>query len=198
MAATEQDTSVRFLFDPRCPWTWRASQWLRQVQRERGLPVQWDVMSLEYVNRNDANTERQANRRKLRPALRLLELTRRQGGNAAVGRLYEALGQARHERGEDIADPDVLRRVAGEAGLDAAQVTAALEQEDLDADMERRYASYEEAGALGSPTVWVGDTRPFYGPVMDKVPPTEESGALWDDVVRMSERPYFFELKRSR
>jgi 2-hydroxychromene-2-carboxylate isomerase len=40
-------TNISFWLDPGCPWTWRTSRWLRSVAAERGIDIDWHVMSLE-------------------------------------------------------------------------------------------------------------------------------------------------------
>src|SRR5712691_289793 len=55
----------------------------------------------------------------------LLDWARERFGNKAVDRLYLALGRARHERKESLADPAVIERALSEAGLDPAWRTEA-------------------------------------------------------------------------
>jgi len=45
--STTDAPAIRFLFDPSCPWTWRTSQWVRNVQRQEPLDIQWELYSLE-------------------------------------------------------------------------------------------------------------------------------------------------------
>ena len=196
--ATTGTPAIRFLFDPSCPWTWRTSQWVRDVQRQEPLDVQWELYSLEYVNRAHTDNPYLPMMRRTRPALRLLELVRRRMGNNAVDRLYLALGTARHERGEDLGDAATLRRAAEEAAIDEALLTFALEDTALDDELERQYAAIEQSGAIGVPTLFIGDAAPLYGPVIDPVPNGEDARSLWEDVRRLSQRPFFYELKRSR
>jgi predicted DsbA family dithiol-disulfide isomerase len=64
----------------------------------------------------------------------------------AQTRAAMALFRRYFEAGEDISDPDVLRRTAEEAGLDGAAIAALLEG---DSDRERVRTEAEEAGAMG-------------------------------------------------
>ena len=43
-------TRISFWIDPGCPWTWRTSRWLRSVAADRGLDIEWHVMSLAVLN----------------------------------------------------------------------------------------------------------------------------------------------------
>lgn len=83
-------SDLTFYFDPLCPWTWRTSQWIREVQSQQPLEVEWKIISLGL--NNNAPDEALAN-------LRPLVLARREGGNEAVSRLYQALGHATHDKG---------------------------------------------------------------------------------------------------
>jgi predicted DsbA family dithiol-disulfide isomerase len=150
------------------------------------------------VNREYPDESYQQSVRHILPAFRLLELARRRLGNDAIDRLYLALGTAHHGRGEDLGDVETLRRAATEAGIDPALVSVAVEDTSLDEELNAQYAAAEAAGAIAVPTLFIGDAAPLYGPVINAVPSEEEAHGLWEDVLRLSRRPYFFELKRKR
>lgn len=188
--------TVRFLFDPACPWTWRTSRWIREVRRQEPLDVRWELYALEYINRAHTDNPYLPTMRRMRPALRLLELARRRCGNDAVDRLHTALGTAHHERGADLGDTETLRAAAEEAGIDRALLPATLEDTALDDALQGQYAALERSGAIGVPTLVIGDAAPLYGPVIDAVPVGEDARGLWEDVLSLSQRPFFYELKR--
>ena len=71
----------------------------------------------------------------------LLARARAQGGNEAVDRLYVALGQARHERKESLADAAVIERALTEAGLDPAWRTEAAAEPGME---DRILAEHQE------------------------------------------------------
>jgi hypothetical protein len=168
------------------------------VRQQEGLQVLWELYSLGYVNREYLEESYQQLVDRLRPVFRLLELARRRLGNDAIDRLYLALGTAHHERGEDLGDVETLRRASKEAGIDPALVAAALEDTSLDEELNAQYAAFEAASAIAVPTLFIGDAVPLYGPVINAVPNEEDARGLWEDVLRLSRRPYFFELKRKR
>lgn len=191
--------NLRFLFDPACPWAWRTSKWVRNARKQRPIHVEWELFSLEYANRDGADEGYLERVRRNRLALRLLHLAREQGGNDAIDRLYVALGRARHERGQQLHDPEVLSSALREAGLDEALLETASRQTELDGKLEQIYESAEATGAFGVPTLYFGEEdTPYFGPVIDPVPDGEEAAKLWDNLSDIAEQPHFFELKRPR
>lgn len=197
-STTDGTTSVRFLFDPNCPWTWRTSQWMREIQGQESLHVEWELYALEWVNRANADNPYLPVLRRARPALRLLELVRRQDGAHAVSQLYAALGTARHVHNADLGDPEVIRKAASDVGVDPSLVERALTDASIDAELEAQYMALDEHKVIGVPTLFIGDAAPVYGPVIDPVPSGDAARALWNDVSRLSQHPFFYELKRSR
>src|SRR3954452_20113204 len=41
---------LHFYFDPVCPFCWLTSKWIRMVQVERDLTVDWRLVSLRLIN----------------------------------------------------------------------------------------------------------------------------------------------------
>ncbi len=80
-------------------------------------------------------------------AHRLLHLARAKGGSATQQQVCSDLMSAYFEHGEDVGDPVVLRRVAEQAGLDAADVEALLAG---DAYAEAVAADVRQARAYGA------------------------------------------------
>ena len=80
--------SVRFLFDPTCPWAYRASLWIREVAEMLPLQVSWELFSLEYVNRERLEGPSLERLRQNRQALRLLSRAKEIEGNAGIDALY--------------------------------------------------------------------------------------------------------------
>jgi len=196
MTATETTTrDLTFYFDPLCPWSWRTSQWIRQVQQVRPLNVEWKFFSLAEVNGRDpmGNTP-----------LRVEALARRQGGNEAVNRLYLALGKAIHDEHASMRDEDSIRRVVTGA-LQAAGFDAGLLQQALDdpTTLEQVLAEHAEArdtyAAFGVPwLVLEGQQIGFYGPVVDDMPQGPAADELWSHMEWILKQPYLYEIKRER
>lgn len=192
-------TSLRFFFDPTCPWAYRASLWLREVAELLPLEVNWQVFSLEYINRAKKDDAYLAPLRLNQPALRLLALAVELEGQAGIDALFLELGRARHTRGEKLSDEGVLARALANAGLPVTLLSAARENPALDARLETGYAEAAAAGVFGVPSLWFADAaHPFYGPLIERVPEGMEAVRLFEHVRALESLPYFYELKRIR
>src|SRR5438105_3490810 len=133
-------TSINFHFDPACPLAWRTFLWIREARKVRPVDITWRFFSLEVVNRKEGVTP-DYEKDGTWAAMRTLALARRQSGNDAVERLYLTLGAARHGRGENIKQLEVIRAVAKQADLDPEIVDAALADESTIQDV---LADHEE------------------------------------------------------
>ena len=196
-SATTQRQAVDFYFDVSCPWAWRTALWIREVAKVRPIQITWKFLSLAKINEagdysRDSHTASHA-------TFPLLARARERGGNEAVDRLYLALGQARHERKESLADAAVIERAMTEAGLDPAWRTeAAAEPEMEDRILAEHQDGIERLKAFGVPTLSINGQRGFFGPVITSVPTGEDAGELWDHIAWLAARDDFFEYKRSR
>jgi len=194
---TKQAQAVDFYFDVSCPWAWRTALWIREVEKVRPIQVTWKFLSLAKINEagdyaRDSHTASHA-------TFPLLARARERGGNDAVGRLYLALGQARHERKESLADAAVIERALTEAGLDPAWRTEAVAEPGIEKRIiEEHQDGIERLKAFGVPTLSINGQRGFFGPVITSVPTGEDAGELWDHISWLAGREDFFEYKRSR
>jgi 2-hydroxychromene-2-carboxylate isomerase len=75
---------------------------------------------------------------------------------------YDALTAARWNRGENICDPDVLMKVADQAGLDGSLLAAAVSDHDIRAEGARALVSAYEDDIFGVPYGYLGRQR-FWG-----------------------------------
>ena len=206
------DADLHFWFDPVCPFAWMTSRWVRLVAAQRAYDVQWRPISLRLLNRSvdyDSHfpPEYEAGHTAGLRLLRVAARTRAEHGTAAVGPLYEALGErifmreqptstvpTRLERGELL--PDAL----AEAGLPAG-LAAALDDASWDAELQ---AETDAALALtgkdvGTPVLHFEPPHgvAFFGPVISRLPDEADAVRLWDHVVGLASFPGFAELKRS-
>jgi 2-hydroxychromene-2-carboxylate isomerase len=201
---------LHFYFDPVCPFAWLTSRWVRLVAAQRNYAVDWRFISLRLLNAHidyaahfppGYEAGHTAGLRLLRVAAR----TRAEHGGPAVGRLYEALGQAVFESGPEDDEgrrgtAAFVEPVLAGVGLPAALATA-LDDASLDAQIQ---AETDEALALtgkdvGTPILHFRppDGVAFFGPVISRLPAEDDAGQLWDHVVALAGFPGFAELKRS-
>lgn len=129
-------------------------------------------------------------------AQRLLLAADAEHGQAAVDRLYTAIGEQIHDDGAELS-ADVLVKALIVAGLPAALADAA-DDERWDAQIrESHEAAQARVGAeTGSPVLAIGDGPGFFGPVA--VPTGADADRLFDAVTLLASVPQFSELKRSR
>jgi predicted DsbA family dithiol-disulfide isomerase len=191
---------VAFYFDPSCPWAWLTSRWLIEAARVRPIEIEWRFFSLAEVNRDREDDRAKEAHAQSQAALRVLALVRRRLGQAALARLFTALGEARHDRGEAFTAATLQAGLAA-AGLDPKLETEAMadpvtEQEVL---AEHR-AIVEKAQAFGVPTLVLdaGEGPAIFGPVIRSVPRGEAAGELWDHVRWLMRQTDVYEIKRER
>ena len=203
---------LNFYFDPVCPFAWLTSKWVRMVAQQRDYSVDWRFISLRIINADvdyDAHfppsyeTGHTAGLRLLRVAARV----RAEHGRAAVGPLYSAIGTRIFDTPLDTAatgsDPGTrafLQPILRDVGL-PSDVADALDDESFDAELR---AETDEALSLtgkdvGTPILHF---RPptgtaFFGPVISRLPSSQDAGQLWDHVLGLASFPGFTELKRS-
>jgi 2-hydroxychromene-2-carboxylate isomerase len=217
MLADMAATQVRFWFDPVCPFCWLTSKWLRMVQEQRDLSVEWRFISLRLINEHldyaahfppEYEAGHTAGLRLLRVAAR----TRAEHGNDGLDALQAALGhaifdsipmdQAMRPSDEAAGDgpPGFLVPALRRAGLPAA-LAEAFDDDSFDAMIR---AEGEEALAVtgkdvGTPIIQIDppDGMGFFGPVISRLPEPDRAGELWDHVIGLTSFPGFAELKRS-
>ncbi len=189
---------VRFLFDPACPWAWRAARWIREAARYRPIAIAWEVLSLTELNRErmDAAALERAARRQ--PALRLLVRAREQFGNEGIDRLYATLGDAIHGRNCSGEDRATLETALREAELPES-LLATHDDQRIDEIIARAATVAMRSGAFGVPTLYFDDNpAPYFGPVIDPPPAGEDAARLWDHLAGLATMSCFYELKRPR
>ena len=192
-------TAVQFYFDPACPWTWITSRWLVEVSGQRDLQITWQLFSLRYHNKT--NPDYDWIRQELNdqhPGMRVLAATKQHHGNAAVGKLYTALGSLIH-----YDDDEHLLRLADE--IAAAGLPAALIEAGSDASWDHVIEqSTEKAHSivgreLGIPMVVIdGAANTYFGPVLSPAPIGDQALQLWDAFVVLGGIQGIYEIKRTR
>ena len=198
---------VEFFWDPVCPFAWVTSRWVRNVQAQRPLEVDWRFISLRMINDSkdyDADfppTYKRGHMRGLE-LLRVAAAAREAGHGDRVGELYIGFGTMVHNARspETFDDPEGVLAVLRALDLPEALGDAAYTEEfdpvvraDSDAALERC------GGNVGTPVLSFTppDGPSFFGPVISKAPDGDEALRLWDAVTELGSNPWFSELKRS-
>jgi predicted DsbA family dithiol-disulfide isomerase len=167
------------------------------VQQQRDLSVEWRLFSLQLINADKEDPLADLHT-KGTPALRTLALVRRQAGNDAVGRIYQALGTRVHDEDEELTS-QAVEKALEDAGFDSTLVQSALEDEGtMDEVRTEHEAAVNDVGAFGVPTIVTESGKGLFGPVLSSPPEGDAAGELWDHVRWLIEQDGFFELKRER
>ncbi|MFI7002374.1 DsbA family protein [Nocardia sp. NPDC050175] len=198
-------TPVDFWFDPRCPWAWITSRWMKEVERVRPVEIRWRVMSLAVLNENHLDELPEQYRRWNTTAwypVRVCVAAEQKYGSQALDSLYTALGTRIHNLGQKQTR-ETFAAALSDAGLSEDLADAAYSTEY---DALIRTSHHEGIGLVGeevgTPVIAVpgpNDTRiAFFGPVVTPAPKADAAAQLWDGVLLVAGTPGFFELKRSR
>lgn len=205
MTANGKPVAVDFYYDFLCPWAYRASEWIREVQQQLGpdkLKVNWRMFPLEQVN-SDQDPSWKIWEQPDDFASRGMEMFR--GAVAAwnqdQGEKFEKFHQLvfRTRHGEHTVDGErpTIHQIAEEAGLDMEQFHRDFADRSL---LSRIGEDYEHArerlGVFGVPTLVFENDESAYVKMLPK-PPAEEVLAVWEDLHRtIANRPYIYEVKR--
>lgn len=193
-------TKFELFYDYRCPFVYRASLLLQNVQDsgERTLDIRWRYFSLAQVNSKDDGwtvwDAPESEHVKGRLAFSAAEAARRQD---RFEDFHLPLLQARHRDGLDIDDIAVVERVAVEAGLDLDRF-----RKDV-ADPESVYAiardhqpAVKEHGIFGTPTFLFPSGAAAYVR-LSEAPEGADAVRIFDKIVSVAgDEPRILEIKR--
>lgn len=192
---------VQYWFDPICPWCWVTARWVvDEVRPHRDIQISWQPISLFFKNNPDPESEYYPASWFTHRLLRVVEAVRDTHGDEPIERLYWEYGRRiHHDRDRDFDAADALEAVGLDRGF-----AAAFEDESWDAEIRKRMdVGLELAGNdIGTPIISFGnrsgEPKAYFGPVITRVPPTEQAVAMWDALVAMMDVEGFWELKRTR
>lgn len=177
------------------------ARWVvEEVAPARDLKINWRPISLLFKNNPSPDSpyyERVVTTHKM---LRVMEAVRAAEGDGPIQALYWEFGSRVHHD-KDVSFPmaDALTAV----GLDP-KYGAAFDDESWDEAVRR---GHDDGLSLvgedvGTPIIALrnadGGRTGIFGPVITKVPSTEQSLQLWDGMVACMSVPGFWELKKTR
>lgn len=202
--------AISFHLDPRCPWCWQTSTWIRRLARLDVVAVRWGVFCLEIANFAKPFEHFDVGRSIAAPSLRTLVAVRDGSGpgtgHEAAGTFYASLGARYFDAppGEevDLRSPTTIESALREAGLDPDWCRRANDDPATwDTVVAEHHALVADTRSFGVPTIRLDDgTGPaMFGPVISNpVASDDEAVALWEHVSWLTRYDNFSELKRDR
>ncbi|MDG2112152.1 MAG: disulfide bond formation protein DsbA [Actinomycetota bacterium] len=171
-----------------------------EVAAERDLNITWQPISLLFKNEPAEDSPYYGAVVKTHNQLRVMEAVRAELGDEPIFKLYWELGSRIHHDGDrDFDVADALTAV----GLDT-KFAAAHDDESWDKEIRTRMdAGLDLVGTdVGTPIIsWDrtdGDRVGLFGPVITRVPKSDDSLKLWDAMITMGDIDGFWELKKTR
>lgn len=171
-----------------------------EVAEARDLNIVWQPISLLFKNNPPPESEYYAKSVITHKMLRVMESVRSAYGDEPLFGLYWELATRIHN--DRTLEFDVAQ-VLVNLGLDASHA-AAGEDEDWDKEIrERMDAGLAMVGDdVGTPIIaWNkadGDRNAIFGPVITRVPTSDEAVRMWDAMIDLCDIDGFWELKRTR
>lgn len=215
MSTPAAEYDIEFFWDPVCPFAWITSRWVADVAEQTGMTVDWRFISLRLLNKEkDYETEFPPGYEHGHTAglrfLRVAAAVRAELGRDAMGALVTAYGQSywdadhadRHAVHARLSSAEHTRDVLAAAGVDE-RFSAALDDAswDVELDTETELALERTGRDVGTPIITFnrddGRALSFFGPVISRVPKSEDAVRLWEAVTTLASFPGFAEMKRS-
>jgi predicted DsbA family dithiol-disulfide isomerase len=167
-----------------CPWAYRGSMWLADVEQAGRIRPTYRFFSLSqnHEAHEGAATppiwERNPRAKGL-PAFLAATVARSQG-DAAGDRFRLALQRARHEEQLPVDQLTTHRLVAERAGLDITRFEKDLKNTDF-TTLAAEHAEAVRRGVFGVPTLVWPEGRSYYLKITDLIP-AERAVALYDAI----------------
>ncbi len=166
----------------------------------RGLHITWQPISLFFKNEPDEDSEHYEVVYFTHRLLRVMESIRDADGNEAAFDFYWECGRRiHHDQSRDFTALEIVETI----GADPKHAEA-FDDEKWDDEIRTRMDSGLELTGddVGTPIIAIenreGVKQGYFGPVITRVPPTEDSLAMWDALTAMMNVDGFWELKRTR
>jgi predicted DsbA family dithiol-disulfide isomerase len=190
-------TPVTAYIDFLCPWAYRGSIWLADVEKAGRIQVSWRFFSL---SQNHQTREGQpgppvweANPRAAGLPAFLAATAARGQGEQAYGRFRELLQRARHEDHLPVDDPRTHLHVAQTAGLDVPRWERDLAGAGF-AELAREHSEAVKKGVFGVPTLIWPEGRSYYLKINDLVA-ADRALSLYDAIETVQRFSEVVEIK---
>ena len=180
-----------------CPWAYRGSIWLADVEKAGRIEVSWRFFSLSQNHQaREGKPGRpvwEVNRRAAGLPAFLAATAAKAQGKEAYNRFRELLQRARHEEQLPVDAQGTHLGVAQKAGLDVAR----WERDLAAATFEQLAAEHAEAvarGVFGVPTLVWPEGRSYYVKLTDLVSP-DRAVPLYDAIETVQRFAEVVEIK---
>jgi hypothetical protein len=171
-----------------------------EVAPNRDLNITWQPISLLFKNEPPEDSDYHDPVAFTHKLLRVMESVRETDGDGAVFPLYWEYGRRiHHDRNREFTAVEALES----AGMDTSHA-AAFDDDSWDTQIRTRMdVGIELAGSdIGTPIIGFdnddGEKVALFGPIITRVPASEQSLRLWDGFIAVATVPGFWELKRTR
>jgi len=171
-----------------------------EIKEARNLHITWQPISLFFKNEPDPDSKSYDTYLFTHRLLRVMESIRATEGDEAVVDFYWECGRRiHHDHDRDFTAAEALVS----AGFDTAHAEA-FDDEKWDREIRTRMdvGLALTGDDVGTPIIAFHDRdgvkQGYFGPVITKVPPREDSLAMWDALIAMMNVDGFWELKRTR
>ena len=193
------NVKVDMWFDTLCPWAWITSRWLVEVEKVRDISVNWNVMSLYFLNESRPHISKEylENARNALGPLRVITAAEKFYGPSIMGELYTAFGEEIHLKKTEFSEA-LVSSVLSKFSL-SQDLSKYANDESLDSSIiESHNLGISKVGEdVGTPIISIGSVA-FFGPVISPAPKGEAAGKFFDGVVAVASFPGFYEIKRTR
>jgi predicted DsbA family dithiol-disulfide isomerase len=193
MSVSEPTVYIDFL----CPWAYRGSMWLADVEKAGRIRPTYRFFSLSQNHEAHEGAaappiwERNPRAKGL-PAF-LAATAARSQGEAAGDRFRLALQRARHEEQLPVDQLTTHRLVAERAGLDIARFEKDLKDADF-TTLAKEHAEAVHRGVFGVPTLVWPEGRSYYLKITDLIP-AERAVPLYDAIETVHRFSEVIEIK---
>ncbi len=192
-----QQQPVTVYIDFLCPWAYRGSMWLAEVEKAGRIKVSWRFFSLMQNHQAHEGPPGppvwETNRTAQGLPAFLAATAARSQGDDAFNRFRSGLQRARHEDHLPVDDPATHRRVAEEAGLDVARWERDLASASFEA-LAREHTEAVAKGVFGVPTLVWPEGRSYYVKITDLVG-ADRAVSLYDAIETVQRFAEVVEIK---